>query len=230
MTSPLSYLEVLSSIHSTLGPRTYLEIGSRLGGSLQLARCSSLAIDPAFELDKGVIGSKPKCLLFQMTSDKFFAAYDPKALLEGPIDLTFLDGMHLYEFLLRDFMHVEAYCRPNSIVAIHDAVPSDLRMAQRVPVQGAAWTGDIWKTIILLKKYRPDLKLLCLDAPPTGLVLITNLNPSSKLLQERYFSLIEEVRDMSLEDFGIERYRTEASVVATAVVGSFEAIAARFWL
>jgi hypothetical protein len=225
-----SYLEILSHLHSVLKPRTYLEIGTHQGASLQKAHCASLAIDPQICITDRIVGEKPVCLFFQMTSDQFFADFDPTLLLGAKIDIAFLDGMHLCEYLLRDFMHVEAYCRPNSIIAVHDAIPSNLTMAQRVPTLGAAWTGDVWKAILLLKRYRPELKLLCLDSPPTGLVLITNLNPQSRLLPERYFSLLEEVRDVSLGDFGIERYREEILVTPGSVFGSPEAISREFWL
>lgn len=226
----VDYLEILSLIHSTLSPQTYLEIGSRNGDSLRRARCPSIAIDPQFDLDKGSIESKPSCFLFQMTSDKFFSKFSPQALLEGPVDFAFLDGMHLYEFLLRDFMHVEAFSKRNSIIAIHDAIPSDLKMAERVPTLGAAWAGDVWKTMLILKKYRPDLKILCLDAEPTGLVVITNLNAASRLIPERYFSLVDEFRELSLADFGIERYREEMSILPGSSIRSFEALSSWFWL
>jgi len=41
-----------------------------------------------------VVGRKPCCLLFQSTSDALFAQHDPLRLLQRPVDLAFLDGMH----------------------------------------------------------------------------------------------------------------------------------------
>ncbi len=32
------------------------------------------------------------------------------------------------------------------------------------------WTGDVWKLIPILQRYRPDLQLTLFDAPPSGLV------------------------------------------------------------
>lgn len=226
----MSYIEVLSQLHNTLAPKTYVEIGTHQGVSLQLSKCKSVAIDPQFHLKQGVVESKPSCLFFQMPSDRFFSEYDLSTLLGGQIDLCFLDGMHLYEFLLRDFMHIEEHCKTNSVIAIHDAIPSDLLMAERVPTLGAAWAGDVWKTILLLQKYRPDLRFTCIDAEPTGLVLITNLNSSSRLLRERYFSLIEEFRDLSLQEYGLDKYRGELGMVPATSLSSREAIFSRFWL
>ena len=39
--------------------------------------------------------------------------------------------MHLYEFALRDFMNIEAHCRPESLVVLHDCLPVDSYMARR---------------------------------------------------------------------------------------------------
>jgi hypothetical protein len=44
------------------------------------------------------------------------------------------------------------------------------------------WTGDVWRAALLLKRRRPDLQITTVDAFPTGLVLITNVDPSSRYL------------------------------------------------
>src|SRR5687768_9949099 len=106
-----NYLVLLKTLHTLLKPRTYLEIGAEVGISLSLAECASVAVDPAFRLTKDVIRSKPSLHLYQTTSDAFFRSFDPIGILGDKIELAFLDGMHLYEFLLRDFMNTERYCR-----------------------------------------------------------------------------------------------------------------------
>ena len=131
MFSGPDYYHVLQRIHSVLAPKSYLEIGTRDGGSLAQANCASIAIDPQFDLRMEVIGHKPSCHFYQQTSDSFFAERDPTAILGRPIDFAFLDGMHLYEFLLRDFINVERHCRPNSVIALHDCIPTDSFVARR---------------------------------------------------------------------------------------------------
>jgi len=180
------YTTVLERLHRTLMPRSYLEIGTSTGSSLALASCASVAIDPGFMLANDVVGKKPLCALFQMPSDRFFEAHDPTRILNRAVDMAFLDGMHLAEFLLRDFMNIERYCRPNSLVMLHDCIPGDVFMAerdasserrQRFSKNPTSWTGDVWKVVLALKQYRPDLAMLALDAAPTGLIIITNLDP-----------------------------------------------------
>ena len=230
ISAQLSYLTVLERLHSGLRPQTYLEIGSDVGKSLRLANCKSIAVDPRFRLTDDAIGPKPACLLFQMPSDRFFAENDPKSLLGSPIDIAFIDGMHLFEYCLRDFSNVERHAKANSVIAIHDIIPGDLEMAARIPVVGSAWTGDVWKVILLLLHYRPDLKIICLDSPPTGIALVTNLNPSSRLLTECYFDLVEEYRSKELEEIGLASYRSMIPLASTDEVSSTFKIAARFWL
>ena len=202
------YREVLVWLHRFIRPRTYLEIGVHTGATFALAECPSIAVDPHYgPLQSSCIGKKRVALFYQMTSDQFFREYDPTRLLGAPVDLGFLDGMHLFEWLLRDFYNTERACHPRSVIALHDCIPPDRHFIRRNPQDQTlrdtsaypdGHGGDVWKIVPLLRKYRPDLRVHCFDADPTGLVLVTNLDPSSGLLQDRYFDLIEEASDTQL--------------------------------
>lgn len=209
------YLSFLRYLHENLRPKTYLEVGTCTGDSLALSRAASIAIDPRFLISNNVVGDKPLCLLFQMSSDSFFHQYRPSDILGMPIELAFLDGFHIFEFLLRDFINVEKSARKNSVICLHDCIPSDVYMAARDENDlearnrsrhPGAWTGDVWKAAVILKTHRPDLRIWAVNAKPTGLVLITNLNPNSTYLHERYFEVIEELRDVTLAQYGLRRY------------------------
>jgi hypothetical protein len=96
------YTNVLSRLHSTLNPRSYLEIGVNAGRSFALARCASIGIDPAFAISDPStmidILKKPVCMMFNMGSDAFFRQFNPSELLGKPIEMAFLDGLHRCEF------------------------------------------------------------------------------------------------------------------------------------
>lgn len=231
------YYKLLGSLHAHLRPRTYLEIGTSDGRSLQHAACPSIAIDPAFKLKVEVLANKTACHFFRMPSDRFFAAHDPVALLGGPVDIAFLDGMHLYEFLLRDFMHVERHCRPNSVVLIHDCIPTDAHVARRRPddlsLAGRSatpdwWAGDVWKAIAILQRYRPELRMHGYGAPPTGLVVVTGLNPGSTVLQDVYFEAVADMAEAGKEAFEDCMARLEISPGSR--LERFEGVAERYWL
>lgn len=230
-----SYGDFLSRLHEFLRPRSYLEIGSRAGDSLALASCPSIAIDPDFKLDPKFMGKKAFCGLYRMGSDEFFSQHDATAILGIPVDLAFLDGLHLAEFLLRDFINVERHCKRNSIVVIHDCLPLDLQMARRreTDFNKSArhphwWTGDVWKVVIALKKYRPDLRIYALDASPTGLIVITCLDPTSSLFSEKYFDLIDEFRSMTSDD--LLHFVSTLNIMSTKDMQTFEDISQFLWL
>jgi hypothetical protein len=214
------YLQILKRAHEQLRPRAYLEIGSFEGASLTCASGMVLAIDPDFSRLKNWARNKSACLFFQMTSDVFFASYDPKVYLGGEIDLAFLDGLHLIENLLKDFINVEKHCARGSVILMHDCLPTDVGIADRVnhpsrrPLHPDWWTGDVWKIIPILQEHRPDLVLRTLDAAPTGLVVVTNLNPKSTKLSERYDLLCEQWKAIHLREYGLSRLHGEANVTA----------------
>jgi hypothetical protein len=185
------YFRILARIHEHLRPATYLEIGVDEGRSLEIVRPETLTlgIDPNVHLRKPATSRQQ---VFEQTSDDFFEKYDVKRLLgDKPLDLAFIDGMHQFEFALRDFINVEKYCSANSIILIHDVYPIDAVSAQRERVSNF-WSGDIWRLILLLRKYRPDLTVNTIGARPTGLAIVQNLNPHSRVLAERQREIIDE--------------------------------------
>lgn len=177
------YYALLKRLHLLLEPRTYVEIGIRQGQSLSLAKTTkhSVGIDPAPDVKAPL---PPGAKVFRMTSDDFFARHNLHRELEGhPVDLAFIDGMHLFEFALRDFINLEKYCSPASTILVHDCYPIDAVSAARERTT-AVWSGDVWKLLLCFKRYRPDLELTTIDVPPTGLGIIRNLDPGSTVLAD----------------------------------------------
>lgn len=192
ITGQVQYLELLKQIHHHLTPRRYLEIGVRNGRSLSLANCKSIGVDPNPEITQSLT---TECQIFTTSSDDFFASQSTICLNQPP-DLVFIDGMHLFEYVLRDFMNVEKYSHATTLVVVDDIFPNHPQQATRTRTT-KVWTGDVWKFYHCLKKYRPDLHLIPLDANPTGLLLITGLKPQNRILWERYDSLLDEYLELS---------------------------------
>lgn len=185
------YLQVLTRLLGALQPRTYVEIGVERGTSLRLVQAPTLAIgiDPEPKLAAPLAANQK---VFAETSDAFFAARDPRAELGGlPIDLAFIDGMHQFEFALRDFYNLERYCSRDSTILIDDCYPLNRETAER-DRRRDFWSGDVWRLILLLKKYRPDLAIHIIATPPCGLAVVRRLDPDSRFLSERYERLCRE--------------------------------------
>jgi methyltransferase family protein len=208
------------------------------GDTLALADCASIAVDPNLEINQDVIGGKSSCLLFQMSSDAFFATYDPKILLGNRIDMALIDGLHLFEYVVRDFMNIERHMKRNSVVLLDECIPTDAHICRRKFDDQAFvgqsqhpdwWAGDAWKAVVALKTFRPDLHIHGFNAVPNGLVAITNLDPASDLLAARYFDIVAQYRNLSLRQYGVEKYLAELNVRDTNTIVSFEDVAEFFW-
>ncbi|MGH2950278.1 MAG: class I SAM-dependent methyltransferase, partial [Solirubrobacteraceae bacterium] len=184
----MNYLNFLRALHAALAPGTYLEIGIRNGDSLALAQCTAVGIDPDFEL-RTALGAGTA--LFEESSDEYFERADPLEPLGGrPIDLAFIDGMHLAEFALRDFANVERHARWTSVAVFDDILPREPVQASR-DRRTQTWTGDVYKMLGILERHRPDLICLRVGTDPTGLLLVLGLDPASRVLEDRYDRIIE---------------------------------------
>jgi SAM-dependent methyltransferase len=222
------YLVTLSRLHRALRPRTYLEIGTQYGEALVLTDCPSIAIDPWMMLEEKEFRAKPRLSLFQMWSDAFFADHDPTNYLGGPIELAFLDGPKLhFDVVLRDFINVERYATAQSVILIHDVVPPDIYMASRDRLDDFRrsrssrptwWTGDVWKLVGVLQRYRPDLAIDVFDASPSGLAMVRSLNPGSTTLSEHYDRIVAEVTAWPSEEAAFAAYRAGLHIHATAAL------------
>jgi hypothetical protein len=195
----IDYLMLLDRIHALLRPRTYIEIGVGKGKSLAKVRPPTLAlgVDPAMNIAVP-IGVRTK--FFRLSSDEFFRDRDVRAELDGqPVDMAFIDSLHVFEQALRDFINLERFCTPGSVILLHDCLPRDRATSTRERRRGF-WTGDVWKMVPCLSRYRPDLLVQTFEVPPAGLTVIRNLDPSSMVLPDLYDRLCEEFIPLDYED------------------------------
>ena len=191
----LSYYDVLHALHRALGVERYLEIGSRHGESLARIRpeAAAVCVDPELRLKPGLLSGLAELHFYQMTSDAYFARHDPRAVLGGPVQLAFIDGLHHSDAVMRDFVNAERVCDPGGAIILHDCLPWSEAIAQRLPIAAdeavprrkGAWAGDVWRVLPVLARQRPDLRITLLDCPPTGLVVITGLRPEAPHLRKR---------------------------------------------
>ena len=205
------YYTVLRWIHEILRPPNYIEIGIRKGESLRLALDQTICvgIDPEPDIQTPLSANTS---VFRMTSDAFFAEEDLPELLHAPaFDLAFIDGLHLFEQALRDFINLEKFASPQSIVMLHDCLPLDAVTADRTRTTHF-YSGDVWKLTMCLKVHRPDLKMKMIRTGPTGLCLVSNLNSQSHVLDVNYEKYVEEFIGLSFDDFERRQHDMPPSV------------------
>jgi tetratricopeptide (TPR) repeat protein len=199
------YRDVLRRLHELLRPRTYLEIGVETGATLAFAKNAERAIgvDPdASKLRRDLV---PPCArVFHETSDAFFARQTrAQALGAHHVDLAFIDGMHWFEYALRDFVNVEAWSSPASAVVLHDCLPLFPLTASRER-RTKFWVGDVWKVVGILRRYRPELRVKIVATAPSGLCIVRGLDPTSRLLRERLDEIIEQYRELPYPSRALE--------------------------
>lgn len=197
------YIEVLGWLHSSLEPANYVEIGIHTGISLGAGSPATerIGIDPLPQLDRELERTR----IYPMTSDEFFAQHDLDQLLSQPVQVAFIDGLHLFEQVLIDLGNLEPYCTSETVVALHDCLPLDEATASRERTT-AFYSGDVWKAVMALCRTRDDLEIVMVPAPPTGLCLIRGLGGGrgpGKPISE----LIEDYRDLGYDYY--EAHRSE---------------------
>jgi hypothetical protein len=194
------YAATLRLIQADLLPRTYLEIGVATGSSISHVQPETVAvgIDPNPRVNRPL---SERTRIFAQRSDDFFADVDVRGLFDGkPIDIGFIDGMHHYEFAFRDFRNVERHSAPGSIILIHDCLPPSRDSALREPAV-RTWAGDVWKLILCLVDQRPDLDVHVVSAWPTGIGVVSNLDPANDILWEREQECIDDYLPLEFSAF-----------------------------
>jgi hypothetical protein len=205
------YYAVLRWIHEILRPATYIEIGIRKGDSLRLAlpETTCVGMDPEPDIQTPLPSNTR---VFRMTSDAFFAEEDlPSRLHSSTFALGFIDGLHLFEQALRDFINLEKFASPQSVVMLHDCLPLDAVTADRTRTTHF-YSGDVWKLTMCLKVHRPDLKMKMIRTGPTGLCLVSNLDSRSNTLDFAYQRYLAEFLSLGFDDFQRRQHDMPASV------------------
>ncbi len=185
------FLAYLAHFHEELRPRVYLEIGVDVGRTLSLARppTRAIGVDPT---PKGGRTFAATTMLFALESNPFFESGEAERALAGEtVDLAFVDGLHLFEQALSDFQNIERRAGPRGVAIFHDCLPLTAATATRRR-RTSFWTGDVWKIAPILRQLRPDLSVFLVPTYPTGLLVVTGLDPRSRVLEENRDAVIAE--------------------------------------
>jgi hypothetical protein len=198
--------DLLFRLHRLLRPATYLEVGVNEGHSLRWALDGTIvvAVDPALEvldLPPAPIGTT----FMALPSDDAFANPALGTTLGDRVDLAFVDGLHLFEQVLRDVANVEALAHPGTVLVLDDPLPPEPAAAERERTT-LLWTGDVWKAVLALRRHRPDLQVTTLRVPPSGATIVTGLDRTNTVLTERHDEIVAEVMplDWSTDALGHE--------------------------
>ena len=193
-----NYLRMLQCIHRWLKPANYMEIGVEHGNSLAYAleHTQCIGIDPDPKIKAKFTAPTQ---IFRKTSDDFFEKHSAQELLGNPLEFVFIDGLHVFEQVLKDFINVEKNSSPRTVVLLHDCYPIN-EITQRADRATLFWSGDPWKLIPCLKNERPDLSVHTIKTHPTGLGIIMGCDPKNEHLDKNYEDLASTYKNCKYED------------------------------
>lgn len=207
----MEHYHLLHKAHAALRPRRYIEIGICSGRSLALigAGTSAIGVDPMTAVPEQQFFHSPEAAprLFQMKSNDFFQqGLMEKEWGKEPFDMAFIDGLHVFEQALMDFVNLERRSGPDSVIFLHDCLPVSIIGAERERCS-MVWTGDVWKVISCLKAVRPDLEIITVPVRPSGLAIIRNLDRNSKVLASQFDAVVGHFMMATLPEDMTERFR-----------------------
>jgi Methyltransferase domain len=145
-------IDIINYLISKYNYNTYLEIGVSTGECIA-------AINVNY---KDGVDPQPRhpAVNYPITSDIFFANLEP----EKKYDLIFIDGLHLYEQVIKDVNNSLKHLQENGIIVLHDCNPTDylLQIRNIQDFNLSSWTGDVWKAILHFRK-KENLNVYVVD-------------------------------------------------------------------
>ena len=193
-----NYIQWMKWFHERLRPSCYCEIGVAKGNTLALALPSSVVvgIDPNYSIKRGI---EARCQLIRMNSDEFFLhRHAARIFSRKKVDLGFIDGLHIFDQVLRDVIHLERFMHRDGMIVLHNVLPINAEVASRER-KTRFWTGDVFKALLLLREERRDLEICLIPCYPSGLALITNLMPENSFEGSYYEAAMGRFHSMNFD-------------------------------
>jgi len=212
----MNRIELIQSIFQKTNFQTYLEIGCEAGKSfLPIKAKYKTAVDPFFQIPlkrkaRWII-QVPKNLnnkYFTEESDTFFLTRTGYLETLGQLDIVLVDGLHTFQASLNDVLNSLKYLNKDGIIIMHDCYPPNKAAAlptktypkpeDLVGVEGFTdqWYGDVWKTIVYLRRNLSELLDVCVIDTDCGLGIVRPKAPLAKsdlVVDEKSFSAIDRL-------------------------------------
>lgn len=137
---------ILNRISNKISAKKYLEIG-----------CDSDVVFNSVNCDYKVGVDPSRGGTIRDTSDNFFKNN------EETFDLIFIDGLHTFEQILKDFQNSFNFLNKGGYIVMHDLIPRNW-LEEHVPRISNNWCGDVWKISFLLNNIKHhDYSLILTD-------------------------------------------------------------------
>jgi len=147
---------IINRIIESKGYKTYLEIGVRDGACFREICCETkYGVDPNPASDHTT---------HVMTSNDFFEQISE----DQKFDIIFIDGLHLDFQVDQDIENSLKHLSDGGTIVLHDCNPPTVYHAGAepcyTPPANGDWNGTVYLSLIKLRLYRKDLKLVTVDS------------------------------------------------------------------
>lgn len=212
----MNRITLIKEIFQKTDFKNYLEIGCRDGHSfLRIKAKYKMAVDPCFKISKR---RKIKWLFkvpqninnkyFEEKSDDFYLKRKAHLNKIGQLDVVLVDGLHTFRASLKDVLNSLKYLNNSGIIIMHDCLPPNMGAAlptkdypneeEQNAVEGwtGEWCGDVWKTIVYLRKNLLELIDTCVIDTDYGLGIVRpkgKIENGSLIIDEKSFSDIDKL-------------------------------------
>jgi hypothetical protein len=154
--------EVVQTFLDLFENPSYLEIGVSEGVTFHnLVAATKVAVDPRFKIEphKRELHSEYR----EITSDAFFLDH---ANEDRVFDVIYLDGLHTFEQVLRDFINALSFLRDGGIIIIDDVRPNNYQASLSSPElsdavrralrsEDRSWMGDVYRLVFFIETFFP---------------------------------------------------------------------------
>jgi hypothetical protein len=194
----------MNALASQLSARRYLEIGVQNGTTFRDVEISErTGVDPDFKFDTNAQANESTRFI-QKRSDQFFA-HEP---ICPPYDLIFIDGLHVFEQVLRDFSNSLIRTHKRSVIILDDTLPNDvfsslntyaaaIRHRKEAGKTNGEWHGDVFKTIFYIHDFWPSLNYRTITGSGNPQTLVWRANGINRT---PLFNNLERISRMSWFD------------------------------
>ena len=181
-------------------------------------------VDPAFAFNTSEVeNGSTKCI--RMTSDDFFS--------ETPIltsfDIIFIDGLHTFEQVVRDFSNAILRTHRRSVILLDDTLPNDVYSAlpdmnttykyrKAAGLDDRSWHGDVFKTVFYIHDFWPSLNYRTIVNSGTQQTLVWRAHGEHR---KPLFDNLEKITRLSYfemhENIGVMRQLSEDDAINLCV-------------
>ena len=163
--------------------KSYLEIGCQNDINF-----SAISIPHKIGVDPSLGGTH------RMTSDVFFAQNNAK------FDLIFIDGMHTFEQVYKDFFNAYNVLNIGGVILFHDMLPASWEQ-EMVPRINRGWNGTVWKIAYELKHLLGSQFAIIVADQGLGIVFKDSEKPKLVPSEEDYVRAKNTTYDDFLKDY-----------------------------